>query len=381
MPSSRARPRVFTIAIAALSALFVAGCRKPASPPAAPTAPPPPPEVSAVDLKAYRPNEAGAVMLVMYHRVEASRPESAMNRTPDQFRKDLQTLYDQGYRPVTVSEVAENRMEVPAGKTPIALTFDDSYRSQFSYLDASGSQIDPDCAVGIMEEFSRSHPDWPPKATFFILHGGKNPPAFYQHGLTAQKLAHLVEIGCEIGSHTYSHANFRRLSPDAISEEIGKSIETIQEMAPNAKVTSLAIPYGLAPRSAEGMKACISGSYKGRPYEMSAVVMASWRPMLAPIAKTTKKAPFAGAIAPGDPHRMERVLADLKQVKKPGVLEYCLQYFQDNPTMRYVSDGNPKVTAVPRDFEPLVDPEKVRSGGKRLQVYTVSTSTPSTPGR
>lgn len=370
------RPCIRISSLLSILALVIAagGCgrKEPVKPPAAPEPPPPPPQVSEIDLRSYKPNEAGAVMVLMYHHVDAKRRNDAMNRTPEQFRKDLQDLYDKGYRPVTVSEFAENRMDIPVGKTPVVITFDDSYISQFRYTDAAGSEIDPDCAVGIMEEFSRGRPDWKPKATFFVLHGAKNPPAFYQYGLTAQKFAHLIENGSEIGCHSLTHANFRRLSADGIKREVAGAIKAIREQAPDAKVTALAIPYGNVPKAEAARKACIEGSADGIDYKMSAVLLAAWRPTMATIGKVESHAPFAGQMASGDPYRIERVLPDPRQASEAGTLEYYLKYFDENPGMRYVDDGNPGVMAVPQGFASLVDEAKVAALGKRLQVYSLA---------
>mgnify|MGYP005849679131 CR=1 FL=1 len=354
--------------------LLIGGCRQKPQPPPPPK-PEPPPQVSDIDLRSYRPNEAGAVMVIMYHRIEAGKPNNDMNRTPEQFRSDLEDLYAEGYRPVTLREFAENTMDVPAGKTPVVITFDDSYLSQFRYLDQAGAEIDPQCAVGIMEDFARAHPDWKPKATFFILHGGNNPPAFYQEGLTEMKFAHLLEIGCEIASHSLTHRNFRRLSASEIEADIAGSIRMIRELAPNAEVTSLAIPYGNIPRNKAALAACQRGSAHGINYNLTAVALAAWRPTLSPITVVGKKAPFAGQVAPGDMTRIERVLPNPRQATKAGTLEYYLKYFKENPGMRYVSDGNPRVVAVPRGSKSLVDEAKVLAQGKRLQVYSLTPAT------
>jgi len=373
---TRTRPFALLTAVILAAGFAAGGChqnpkttRKTA---AKPKPPAPPTRISEIDLRAYKPNEAGAVMVIMYHHINPKKPNNDMNRTPDQFRKDLQTLYDKGYRPVTLREFAENNMDVPAGKTPVVLTFDDSYISQFRYTDPAGSVIDPNCAVGIMEEFSRQHPDWKPKATFFVLHGGKNPPAFYQHGMTAQKFAYLLELGCEIGSHSLSHGNFRRMTPQRIMQEVAGSIKAIQEECPDAKITSLAVPYGNAPRDPAALQACISGKADGVEYRLSAVVMAAWRPTLAPITKRNLKTPFAGQVAAGNPYHIERIVPHPGKASTAGTLEYYLKFFDQNPALRYVSDGNPRVVAVPQGMASLVDEKIVKSMGKRLQVYSLT---------
>ena len=88
-------------------------------------------------------NEAGHIPILMYHDI--THKERYLGRSIEHFKHDLERLYAEGYRPVNVSDFMSNRMDVPAGCSPVVLTFDDSRRSQFKYL-PDGS-LDPDCAM------------------------------------------------------------------------------------------------------------------------------------------------------------------------------------------------------------------------------------------
>lgn len=348
---------------------------------AAPPKPAAPPVVSDVDLKTYRPNEAGAVMVLMYHRIEADKPSGNMNRTPAEFRQDLQALYDHGYRPVTLSEFGEGRIDLPAGRSPVVITFDDSYKSQFAYVGGpDGEQVDPECAVGIMEAFHQQHADWPTKATFFVLQGAKNPPAFYQSDSLEDKFAHLQQAGFEIGSHTLHHSNLRSATAAQVSAEIAGSIRALHEVLPDLKVTSLAIPYGKIPRSDDAIKAIAEGEEGGTQYRITSAVKAAWRPTLSPYTKPQKRAPFAGQVAGFDPLLIERVLPDSTQATSPGTFEYYLKFLDENPRMRYISDGNPNVVSVPKGMRSFADEAKIKALGKTLQVYSLTASRNVAPG-
>ena len=50
----------------------------------------------------YTPNELGKVMVLEYHLI--GYPEDRWRRTPENFRKDLQMLYDNDFYPVSVLE-------------------------------------------------------------------------------------------------------------------------------------------------------------------------------------------------------------------------------------------------------------------------------------
>lgn len=357
--------------LASLLLALAAGCHRSAPQPAAPKTPPAPPNVSEIDLKTYKPNEAGAIIIVMYHRFNAKEPNNALNRTPDQFRRDLQTFYDHGYRPVNVSDIVNGRLDLPAGKSPIALTFDDSLISQFRVITGADGKphIDPDCAVGIMETFSKAHKDWPTRGTFFVLpKEGRQGDPFGQPDAVEQKLAYLIKHGYEIGNHTANHARLRNLGVTDVQKAIAVAQRDIVQLAPGAAVTSFAIPYGELPRK-EARPYLISGEYGGTHYDNKAVVLAAWRPVMSPFTKPAKKG-TGGTLRAYDPYRLERVEPNPAKANLAGTLEFWLKYFDQNPGQRYVSDGNPRVVCVPKAYAGMVDTARVQALGMTVQVYS-----------
>lgn len=88
-------------------------------------------------------NELGQVMVLMYHLI--GYEESQYNRTPEEFRQDIATLKAAGYYPVNLRDLASGNIEVPAGKSPVAITFDDSSGGQYRVM--ADGRVDPDCAV------------------------------------------------------------------------------------------------------------------------------------------------------------------------------------------------------------------------------------------
>jgi hypothetical protein len=117
------------------------------------------------------PNELGRIPILEYHLLGDS--DSRWHVERGHFRRDLERLYASGYRPVTVSEMIDKKIDLPAGLSPVVFTFDDAGPSQFGYIDHNGTlEIDPNSAVGIWLAFHREHPDWRNKATFCMLRGG-----------------------------------------------------------------------------------------------------------------------------------------------------------------------------------------------------------------
>jgi hypothetical protein len=160
------------------------------------------------------PNELGRVMILEYHKIDY--PEARWTRTPENFRRDLETLYAKGYRLIALGDLLDGRIVLPAGTTPVVLTFDDSSPGQFRYIEQNGVlAIDPKSAIGILEAFTREHPDFGRAATFFVLPAADPPNRlFNQPAWEGHKLQYLVSHGYEIGNHTLWHANLPSIPGD-----------------------------------------------------------------------------------------------------------------------------------------------------------------------
>ncbi len=196
---------------------------------------------------ALKPNEAGVVPILMYHSIDTKgvgryKPDQVGSyvRSPQGFRKELQRLYDNDYRPVTLAEYLDNKIGIALGKSPVVMTFDDARETQFRYM-PDGS-VDPECAIGIMQEFARQHPDFPVKATFFVQPTPGTHTGFGQPESTQKKMQALVAMGCEIQNHTLTHANLRSLSDEKVQREIALCQQAIQKMLPQAHVDEFALP-------------------------------------------------------------------------------------------------------------------------------------------
>jgi hypothetical protein len=138
---------------------------------------------------------------------------------------------------------------------------------------------------------------------------------------------------------------------------------------------TLALPYGKPPRKDEARKMLEAGSHGGTVYDNKAVFLAAWRPVLSPVTKATKMATQGGSLVGFDPYRLERVTPDARNPKSPGTFEYWIKYFDNNRSLRYISDGNPEVVAVPASSQSSVDTARVKAQSKTLQVYGGSGST------
>ena len=119
------------------------------------------------------PNELGRIPILEYHLIGDS--EGRWQRERGRFRRDLEVLYERGYRPVSVAELVDGRIELAAGLSPVVFTFDDASPSQFRYIEQTDGSlaIDSTSAVGIWLAFAESRPDWRNRATFCLLSGAE----------------------------------------------------------------------------------------------------------------------------------------------------------------------------------------------------------------
>ncbi|HIE52118.1 MAG TPA: hypothetical protein EYP85_10195 [Armatimonadetes bacterium] len=297
------------------------------------------------------PNELGAVMILEYHRI--GHPEGRWQRTPENFRRDLQRLYEQNYRLLSLRDLVTNNITTPAGYTPVVLTFDDATPGQMRYLPPPKEhQLDPNCAVGILVDFASRHPDFGLEATFFLLWSN----AFGTPRQAAEKVRHLRALGLDLGNHTWNHVSLRRLSREKAQKEIALSLARAREILPDYPFDLLALPYGAIPSNEAILR---RGRYGDTEYTNRAALLVGAKPAPSPNHRDF------------DPFRLPRIQAI------PSELDKWLDYFARHPERRYVSDGDPNtITIRPGDRKVL---NEASLEGKRLRV-AASVSPPS-PGR
>ena len=240
------------------------------------SAPPAEPAVEKVPVSPMRrvsnrePNLKGRVFVVEYHHVAEGVGDYF--RSPKAFRFDLKRLYDRGFRPCTVSEYLSGNYPMGPGATPVVFTFDDSHPDQLQLL-PDGS-VDPNCAVGIWMDFAKTHPDFPVKATFYVI-----PDTFFgQSRFRDKKIAILKSLGSELGSHTLTHPFLRRVPDLKVKKELAGAIDRLEAMGAELPV-SLALPYGSSPKNRSLLKMF---KFRGKIYRTKATFLAGANPAPVP---------------------------------------------------------------------------------------------------
>jgi hypothetical protein len=202
------------------------------------------------------PNRLGRVPILEYHLV--GDKDSRWGRSRERFRRDLQLLYDRGYRPVTVAQLVDGNFDIPPGTSPVVFTFDDASPGQLRFIERNGTpELDPQSAVGIWLDFSAKHSDWKPRATFCLLSAASAGHAFFgDRGIDGQKtewrfakLRLLKDKGFELCGHTLWHANLATLSDAGVQEQIARGLMAIDSAVPGYKVRTFALPLGMWPKN------------------------------------------------------------------------------------------------------------------------------------
>jgi len=307
---------------------------------------PMPLDLTAGIVLSLKPNAAGKIMVLMYHNIG---PEEAdWVRTPANFLKDLETLYEKGYRPISLKDYVNGNITAEPGRTPFVLTFDDGNLNNFAYLD--DGQIDPNSAVGILVDFHEKHKDFPLEVTFFVY--GEHP--FRQNGLISEKLNYIVEKGMDVGNHTKDHNGFKKAGKDEIQEQIGAEAQYLQGVLSKDgyEIDTLALPFGERPKDEALEQYLASGSWNGVAYKNIAILNVGWNP--APSPYDVKF----------DPAGIPRVRASETNVDNVGLYNY-LDYFDRHPEERFISDGEPEIITLPKEKKDTVQ----SVGGKEIYAY------------
>jgi peptidoglycan/xylan/chitin deacetylase (PgdA/CDA1 family) len=303
-----------------------------------------------IDLGLVRPNEAGKIMILMYHVI--GEQEGEWSRTWQNFRQDLEVLYEKGYRLISLRDYLAGQIKVEAGYSPVVITFDDGTQGQFNIIEQDGRKIvDPKCAVGIMEAFYEQHLDFGLEATFYIYY----PVPFRQKDLIGYKLNYLVNKGMDIGNHTYGHANLGSQDVHGIQFQLGRMVAETKAFLPDYEVNSLALPYG-ANAKEEYREYVYSGSYQQTEYRNDGVLLVGSNPAFSPVDRRF------------DARRIPRIRATNDPAINTDMYDW-IAYFEENPQQRYVSDGDENKVTVPRQMEDTVDLKRL--GGRELRVYDI----------
>ena len=301
------------------------------------------------DYKNNNVDELGEVPIMMYHGIHNEKnsetnytggnvDKDGYQRTSEAFANDLEFYYNSGYRMIRLTDYVDGNIDVELGKSPIILTFDDGLENAIKVtgLDSKGNIIiDPNSAVGILEDFKKKYPDYNVTATFFV-----NGGIFQQEEYNEKILKWLIDNGYDIGNHTYTHVNFSQVDSNKSIEEVGKLYELLDKIIPGKYVNIVALPFGSPYKlDHENMQYIFNTNYNGKEYITKSTLRVGWK---------SESSPFSQEFNPKFLKRIRAYDNDGKEFD----IEMNFKLLENN---RYISDGNKDTIVVPKEEEYLIN--------------------------
>lgn len=275
-------------------------------------------------------NELGEIPVLMYHRL-LEDGGGVYDLTAEEFRAELEYLYEHDYRPIRTIDLVTGEIDVPAGTTPVVLTFDDSTREQFGYDEDGG--VDPDTSVGILLDVADQYDDFDAVGSFYVT--GSLFGVSDERG--AEMLRDLHELGFEIGNHTLDHERLDHLDAAGVRRALAEGARNITEAVPDARVRTLSLPLGVWPDDRE---LAVRGRHDGYTYEHEGVLLVGSNPAPSPFH------------ADFDPLAIPRIHSQHGESDGSPTYDsgFWLQVLEDDPGRRYVSDGDPETVSFPEEL-------------------------------
>ena len=240
------------------------------------------------------PNELGKIPIMMYHdivEIESNKTqfvggnvdEDGYRRTTYAFKEDLEFYYNSGYRMIRLADFVDGKIDCEKGYSPIILTFDDGYKSHINirgYDENRNIIIDENCAVGIMEEMKKKHPDFNVTATFFIT------SKLFRQEDSIQLIKWLIEHGYDVANHTFDHVDLSQRDLNYAMYEVAAQYELLKSIVQDKYVNIVALPLG-RPNTSNDPR--IIGLYDfnvdDNNYMTKAFLKVGWEPERSPFDK------------------------------------------------------------------------------------------------
>ena len=285
-----------------------------------------------VNYEEYKVNELGNIPVMMYHQIKDMKNEETKyiggnvdydgyTRTSEAFRKDLDFYYENGYRMIRLIDYVNGKIDVQLGYSPLVLTFDDGLNEvKILGLDENDNLIiDPNCALGILEEYKNKYPDFNVTATFFL-----NNTLFYNQKYNEKIINYMIDNGYDIGNHTLTHPNFNKISTTDTQKEVGKMYQILDKYIEGKYVNIVALPYGNPSKSSENFNYILNGTYENKSYNTITTLRVAWEADYSPFSNKFDKT----------------YIKRIRAYDNNGT-NYDIEYnFKRLETNRYISDGN-----------------------------------------
>jgi peptidoglycan/xylan/chitin deacetylase (PgdA/CDA1 family) len=179
------------------------------------------------------------VFVLCYHSIHpVSHHASA---TPELFEEHLRWLTAH-CNVVPFGSVLDRVSDGNGPKPTVAITFDDGYGDNYNEALPILLRYGVPATFFITTGLIDGHPDVIERLQ--RLWGASSDEI---SGLSWGQILEMSDAGMEIGAHTVSHPNLEHISDDAVTEELSRSKEILEDRL-GVPVTSLAYPFGIPRR-------------------------------------------------------------------------------------------------------------------------------------
>jgi peptidoglycan/xylan/chitin deacetylase (PgdA/CDA1 family) len=182
----------------------------------------------------------GGVPVLMYHALSPACTSGFCRWTlsPERFESHLGYLSQEGYRAVTVAELAERHRRGaldPSGRL-IVLTFDDAYADFLDVAMPALLRYGMTATLFVPTGYVGGHSGW-------MRTEGEGDRAV----LSWAELGEISRCGIEIGAHSHTHPELDMVRTGGLAEEARQPKLLLEERL-GVPVTSFAYPFGLYDR-------------------------------------------------------------------------------------------------------------------------------------
>jgi len=170
--------------------------------------------------------------ILYFHSIH---PKHEYSNTPEVFTKMIRSISDLGKTCQTMAELTGELNNQSISENVVAITFDDGYHD--NYEQAFPALLD----LGVT-------------ATFYVIAGliadkAMKPTRRIYDGLkmmTKEQIVEMSNAGMEIGSHTWSHCEFKHADRETLRHELETSKKYLEDLL-GREVTSFCYPNGEVP--------------------------------------------------------------------------------------------------------------------------------------
>jgi peptidoglycan/xylan/chitin deacetylase (PgdA/CDA1 family) len=174
---------------------------------------------------------------------------SVVSTSPSTFKKQMEFLWQSGYRTISLSEIADsifNKASFP--EKSLAITFDDGYKNNYTEAFPVLKRFGFNATIFLVFDYCGKLNDWP----------GHSSAIERRPLLSWSEIHEMHKYGIEFGAHTLTHPDLTQIPLQQAEREIILCKNRLQDRL-GMEVNTFAYPYG---RYNSGILEIIRGAFR-----------------------------------------------------------------------------------------------------------------------